>query len=82
MQETLLIVTIPIILFTIVVAPIWLLLHYRSKRRAEAALSEEEREELELLAERIERMQERIETLESILDAQAPRWRDQPASSR
>ena len=39
-------------------------------------LSEEERLELETLAAQAGRMTERIETLEAILDAETPDWRD------
>lgn len=75
-------VMVPIVVFTVVVAPIWLVLHYRSKRRAETSLAAEDREEVEALCEQVERMAQRIETLETILDAQAPRWRDQSVARR
>lgn len=65
----------PAVVFLTVVAPIWIFMHYRSKQKAQAALSEEEREELETLIERIEAMTGRIETLEAILDAETPGWR-------
>ena len=65
----------PAILFLIVVAPIWIVMHYRSKRHANAALTEDERLELERLANAAIGMRERIETLESILDAETPEWR-------
>lgn len=67
---------VPVIVFLVIVAPIWLVLHYRSKSRAHQALSESERAELVDLATRAQRMVERIETLESILDGEAPGWRD------
>ena len=41
----------PIILFVLVVAPIWIILHYRSKRQMNQGLNEEERESLALLAD-------------------------------
>jgi len=66
---------VPAVVFLTVVAPIWIFMHYRSKQKAQAALSEEEREELETLIERIEGMTGRIETLEAILDAETPGWR-------
>ena len=69
------ILVIPAVLFMLVVAPIWLVLHYRSKRRGQAALSSDERAELERLTDLAERMDERIETLEAILDAETPDWR-------
>ena len=66
---------VPAVVFLTVVAPIWIFMHYRSKQKAQATLSEEEREELETLIERVEGMTGRIETLEAILDAETPGWR-------
>ena len=36
----------PIIIFLVIVAPIWLILHYKSKRNASQGISEEERSQL------------------------------------
>jgi phage shock protein B len=44
-------------------------------------LSAEERQILETLAVRADRMAERIETLESILDAETPGWRGRLAAN-
>jgi phage shock protein B len=66
---------VPTIVFLIIVAPLWILMHYRSKQRARGELSAEERQILETLAVRADRMAERIETLESILDDETPGWR-------
>lgn len=67
---------VPAVVFLAVVAPIWIFMHYRSKQQAQGALSEDERMELEALAAQAGRMTERIETLEAILDAETPDWRD------
>ena len=72
---------VPAVLFMVVVAPIWLVMHYRSKRRGQAALSGEERAELERLTDLADRMGERIETLEAILDAETPDWRRRDPAS-
>ncbi len=69
------IVLVPSIVFMVIVAPLWVWLHYRSKRRAQVALTESERDNLEALLLKSEAMMERIDTLESILDAQTPEWR-------
>ena len=66
---------VPTVVFLTIVAPIWIFMHYRSKQRAQGALSEDERMELEALASQAERMVERIETLEAILDSETPGWR-------
>ncbi|MDP6187670.1 MAG: envelope stress response membrane protein PspB [Pseudomonadales bacterium] len=69
------VILVPSIVFMVIVAPLWVWLHYRSKRRAQAALTESERDNLEALLLKSEAMMERIDTLESILDAQTPEWR-------
>ncbi|MBD1572965.1 envelope stress response membrane protein PspB [Vibrio sp. S17_S38] len=65
----------PLVVFMIFVAPLWLILHYRSKRKVSTGLSGEELEKLKQLAEKAETMQARVKTLEKILDAEAPNWR-------
>ncbi len=67
---------VPLILFTLFVAPIWLILHYRSKNQVKQGLSEEEFATLQQLAEKAELMADRIQTLESILDEETPKWRE------
>jgi len=66
---------VPVVIFLAIVAPVWIFMHYRSKQRAQGALSDAERLELEMLAARAESMVDRIETLEAILDTETPGWR-------
>ncbi|WP_196137402.1 envelope stress response membrane protein PspB [Aliikangiella sp. G2MR2-5] len=66
---------VPIILFTIFVAPIWVIMHYRSKNQKGSGLSEAEHYRLQELTKIADSMMERIETLESILDQETPQWR-------
>ncbi|MAG76060.1 MAG: envelope stress response membrane protein PspB [Thalassotalea sp.] len=70
------IIVAPLIIFMLVVAPIWLILHYRSKRQISQGLSEEEYTQLSELSELADKMAERIKTLEAILDAESPDWRN------
>ncbi len=65
----------PLIVFLIFVAPLWLFLHYRSKRKTDSALSSQDLERLQVLSEKAEAMQSRVDTLERILDAESPTWR-------
>ncbi|MGP8304695.1 envelope stress response membrane protein PspB [Vibrio sp. YIC-376] len=65
----------PVIVFLIFVAPLWLFLHYRSKRKTDSSLSSQDLERLQVLSEKAESMQSRVETLERILDAESPTWR-------
>ncbi len=67
----------PLILFMIFVAPVWLILHYRSKKQVNKGLSEDERTQLNMMAEKVEKMRERVKTLERILDSDSPNWRSQ-----
>lgn len=80
MDEAVGLLVLPLVLFLMFVAPTWLFLHYRSKRRAESALSDDERVELERLTTAAGQMSERIETLESILDERTPDWRNRIAA--
>lgn len=66
----------PVIIFMVIVAPIWLILHYRSKRQVSQGLSEEEYVQLSELSEMADKMADRIKTLEAILDAETPDWRN------
>lgn len=66
---------VPIILFLVIVAPIWLVLHYRSKRQVGQGLTEEEFSQLNDLIAKADKMGGRIETLEAILDTESPTWR-------
>jgi phage shock protein B len=46
---------VPIIIFMIFVAPLWLVLHYRSKKQVSQGLSEHEHRQLLELANRAEK---------------------------
>ncbi|MCY4129318.1 MAG: envelope stress response membrane protein PspB [Gammaproteobacteria bacterium] len=66
---------IPTIVFLVVVAPLWIILHYNSKKKMTRQLSVEDQDELQSLADQARDMGKRIETLEAILDAETPNWR-------
>jgi len=66
------------ILFAVVVAPIWLFLHYGSRWRQSKLLTSESERTLAEMADIADKMQSRIENLERLLDASAPEWRKQP----
>lgn len=70
------IIMAPVIIFMVIVAPIWLVLHYRSKGQVSQGLSEEEYLQLSDLSEMADKMADRIKTLEAILDAETPDWRN------
>ncbi|MBE5214189.1 MULTISPECIES: envelope stress response membrane protein PspB [Pectobacterium] len=65
---------IPLTIFMLFVAPIWLWLHY-SQRKNSAQLGQNDIQRLTRLTEESNRMRERIRALEDILDAEHPDWR-------
>ncbi len=67
--------SVPLVVFLVFVAPLWLWLHYRSKRHQSHNLGEEDAEKLHALTQRANALQQRIDILERLLDLEAPRWR-------
>ncbi len=67
---------IPLTIFMLFVAPIWLWLHYSDRAQRGAELNGNERQRLLQLSDEAQRMRARIETLEQILDAEHPNWRN------
>jgi phage shock protein B len=69
------IIVAPIIIFMVIVAPIWVIMHYRTAGKKAVGLSDNEQSSLNELTEIAEGMEDRMTTLESILDAETPDWR-------
>ena len=67
---------VPMVLFMVIVAPTWIVMHYRSVNRSSSQLSEEDQQALEDLLVAVDQMAERIDSLESILEADHPDWRE------
>ena len=76
--------SVPGIIFLVVVAPLWMLCHYVTvwmRLRAGAGAGAGpgkvavERAELDRMRTLAEGLEQRIESLETILDAEAPGWR-------
>ncbi len=72
---------VPTILFMVIVAPLWISMHYRSLKRSSRSLSQEDRESIEHMLETVDKLTDRIDALESILDADHPDWRQQQQRS-
>ena len=69
---------VPGIIFLAIVAPIWIICHYTTvwvRTRAGPGKVVVERAELERMHALAERLERRIQSLETILDAEAPDWR-------
>ena len=69
--------SVPTILFLTVVAPLWIIMHYRSVNRSSRSLNQEDRESIEHMLETVDKLTDRIGSLEAILDDDHPDWRKQ-----
>lgn len=67
-------IAIPVLLIIFVI-PLWLILHYVAKLKATKSLSHADEETLAELWQLSEKLEQRIESLETILDEEAPGWR-------
>ncbi len=63
------------VLFLVVVAPIWIVAHYATRWRSARMMSIEQERVLGELWDQAQQMEQRVESLEGILDAEAPGWR-------
>ena len=63
---------VPLILFLVIVAPIWIIAHYITRWRLAKTLSPEDEKQFAELWRMAERMEERIDSIERILEAEAP----------
>ncbi len=68
---------VPMVLFMVIVAPIWIVMHYRSVNRSSRSLSDDDRESIDTMLVTVDKLNERIVSLEAILDADHPNWRQQ-----
>jgi phage shock protein B len=66
----------PMVIFLTIVAPLWLILHYRSKKNSARVLATEDSETIEHLARLAEKMDARLAALEKILEADDPKWKE------
>jgi phage shock protein B len=62
---------VPLILFAVVVAPIWIIAHYTTRWRMAKSLTPEDEKQFAELWQIAERMEERMGNIERILDAEA-----------
>ena len=73
---------VPMVLFMVIVAPIWIVMHYRSVSRSSRSLSDDDRESIDTMLVTVDKLNERIVSLEAILDADHPNWRQQEKTRR
>lgn len=67
---------VPTVIFLGLVLPLWLVLHYISQWRSSKGLSNEDKQTLSQAMQTVTRLEERLQTLETILDAEQPDWRE------
>ena len=65
---------VPVLLLT-VCFPLWIVFHYITKWKTSKGLTAEDEKMLSDIWESTNKMQDRIQTLERILDIEAPGWR-------
>ena len=65
-----------LILALTIVAPLWIVFHYLTRWRMSKTMTREDEKILRDLWQTADRMETRIATLERILDAEAPGWRN------
>ena len=68
---------VPTILFLVIVAPIWISMHYSSVKRSTRGLTKEDRDSIEGMLVTVDKLTDRIDALESILDTDHKEWRRQ-----
>ncbi len=66
---------IAMVAFMAIVVPIWIIAHYATRWRAARILSPEDEHMIEELWETLPKLESRINSLERILDDEAPDWR-------
>jgi len=77
-------IAVPLIVFVVVVGPVWVVFHYitlwkRMKAEQQKSSPEQVTKEKEIVATlkgRAERLENRVETLERLLDAEVAEWRN------
>lgn len=67
--------TAVILAIAVVLGPIWIVLHYGTKRRTAQQMNAQDAAAFAQLTQTASRMEMRIATLERILDTEAPNWR-------
>lgn len=64
------------LVFLVVIVPTWIRFHYRHKAEKGSSLNAEDEQKVAELRSIAERLEDRVRTLERVLDAEAPDWRN------
>ncbi len=65
-----------LVIFLVIVLPIWLVMHYSTRNSADRRLNSKDEALLEELNDNARKMEDRIRSLERILDDDSPNWRN------
>ena len=68
---------VPLLVFLLIVLPMWIRAYYRDRDRQSRALSDDEWQEIRRTLELTEKLEQRLATLEAILDSDHRGWRNQ-----
>ncbi len=63
------------IVVAVIVAPLWIILHYVTMWKKQGGITAEDQGVLSTLKKNSEKLEERLEIMERILDEEVPDWR-------
>ena len=69
-------VQLAIILFLVIVTPVWIIRHYNARKDDAVILANHQKTALEELERTAERMEPGMTAIETILDADSPNWKE------
>lgn len=68
--------SVPAILFMVIVAPLWLIFHYKTRWKDQNTHGSADQKTVKEMWAVAQRLESRVANLEKLLDAEAPGWRE------
>jgi phage shock protein B len=68
--------SVPAILFMVIVAPLWLIFHYKTMWKNQRQQGPADQKSVKEMWDVALRLEDRVTNLEKLLDAEAPGWRE------
>lgn len=75
-MEAVELIFVPMVLFLIIVMPIWIVFHYITVWKRERHQQQADKNNYQDLHALAAKLEERLDAVESILDVDAPEWRE------
>jgi phage shock protein B len=75
MSNVLAMLSVPAMLFMIIVAPLWLIFHYVTVWKTQRNAGRADEGAIRTMSDTARRLEDRVVALEKLLDAEAPGWR-------